>query len=102
MLCNEARCFAPFPECSSFRGAPAAAASVECFTGAKCVLLSGKTSSALHTAELAASVSVAVLGFLPTQCLDNCLLFCVASQADGDRDGHFRGGAEAEYLMFFQ
>lgn len=42
-----------------------------------------------------------MLGFLPTQCLDNCLLFRAASQADGDRDRSFRGGAEAEYLVLF-
>lgn len=49
----------------------------------------------------AGSASATMPGVLPTQRRDNCLPFSAASQADGDRDGHFRGGTEAEYLMLF-
>lgn len=101
MLCNEAPDFAPCPECSSFRQSEAAASSVDCFACVKYAQLSGETWWALQTEKRAESPSVTTLGFLPTQRLDNCLLFRAASQADGDRDRNFHGGAEAEYLVLF-
>lgn len=42
-----------------------------------------------------------MLGFLPIQRLDNCLLVRAAGQADGGRDRNFLGGTDAEYLVLF-